>query len=317
MNGLSYTDNELLDPEDKNKFLYNGKEFDEDFGLNWYHYGFRMYDPQIGRFPSLDPKADEFAFVSPYNYAENNPSSGIDLWGLQFFSPLLGLNNPVLLGSTKPMVMLGTSNPLSSIVRVFNRTQWHHLIPKAVKNNPVIRTAIKQGFKFNKKGGENMIPLEQFLKSNGRGTHANHPRWNAEVLTRINRFVEEFPEYSPEQALDFARNLSSELWENIINNQFTKINDLYSVPPIINNDATNVDVPDVDPNGIAPKNSDNNKNQGQQGCPDCERKRNMKAYDTYLNSLGPGGYNDRKSYDNFVREQNQNNFNNSGNSGYH
>jgi RHS repeat-associated protein len=81
MNGLSYP---LIPNEDKNLYLYNGKELDEDFGLNWYHYGFRMYDPQLGRFPSLDPKADEFAYVSPYNYAENSPIDGIDLWGLQY-----------------------------------------------------------------------------------------------------------------------------------------------------------------------------------------------------------------------------------------
>ena len=67
----------------ENKYLYNGKEFVDDFGLNWLEYGFRMYDPAIGRFPSLDPKADEFAFVSPYNYAENEPVGSIDLWGLQ------------------------------------------------------------------------------------------------------------------------------------------------------------------------------------------------------------------------------------------
>ncbi len=83
MNGLSYTDTELVDPEDENKFLYNGKELDEDFGLNLYHYGFRLYDPVLGRFPSLDPIADDFAFVSPYNYAENEPVGSIDLWGLQ------------------------------------------------------------------------------------------------------------------------------------------------------------------------------------------------------------------------------------------
>jgi RHS repeat-associated protein len=68
-----------------NKYLYNGKEIDAEFDLNWYHYGFRMYDPVIGRFPSLDPKADEFAWVSPYNYAENSPIANIDLWGLQMF----------------------------------------------------------------------------------------------------------------------------------------------------------------------------------------------------------------------------------------
>jgi hypothetical protein len=31
----------------------------------------------------LDPKADEFENLSPYNYASNNPVTCIDLWGLQ------------------------------------------------------------------------------------------------------------------------------------------------------------------------------------------------------------------------------------------
>lgn len=66
-----------------NKYKYNGKELDTDFDLSWYHYGFRIYDPQIGRFPSMDPMADKFAHVSPYNYAENEPVGSIDLWGLQ------------------------------------------------------------------------------------------------------------------------------------------------------------------------------------------------------------------------------------------
>jgi len=35
-----------------NPYQFNGKEMlDEDAGLNWYDYGFRNFDPQIGRFP--------------------------------------------------------------------------------------------------------------------------------------------------------------------------------------------------------------------------------------------------------------------------
>ncbi len=37
----------------------------------------------MGRFPSIDPIADQFAHVSPFNYAENEPVGSIDLWGLQ------------------------------------------------------------------------------------------------------------------------------------------------------------------------------------------------------------------------------------------
>ena len=65
------------------KYKYNGKELDEDLGLNLYHYGFRLYGPVLGRFPSIDPKADAFPHVSTYNYAENTPINSIDLWGLQ------------------------------------------------------------------------------------------------------------------------------------------------------------------------------------------------------------------------------------------
>jgi RHS repeat-associated protein len=62
-------------------YRYNGKELDEATGL--YDYGFRWYDPSIGRFTGVDPIADQFAFVSSYNYAENEPVNNRDLWGLQ------------------------------------------------------------------------------------------------------------------------------------------------------------------------------------------------------------------------------------------
>ena len=73
--------------------MYNGKELNSDFGLDWYAYGFRYYDAAIGRFPSVDPIADKFPHVSPYNYAENRVPNGIDLWGLQFLPLPGGIEN--------------------------------------------------------------------------------------------------------------------------------------------------------------------------------------------------------------------------------
>jgi RHS repeat-associated protein len=67
-----------------NPYQYNDKEMlDEDAGLNWYDYGFRNYDPQIGRFPQLDPLTDDFPFLTPYQYASNDPIANIDIDGLE------------------------------------------------------------------------------------------------------------------------------------------------------------------------------------------------------------------------------------------
>ncbi len=80
--GLGYEGPWLMnDVARDNKYQYNSKEWNEDFGLNWYAYGARFYDPAIGRFTGVDPIADKFAWVSPYNYAENEPIANIDLWG--------------------------------------------------------------------------------------------------------------------------------------------------------------------------------------------------------------------------------------------
>ena len=73
----------MPDPSPAQPFLYNGKEYVAEGGLNVYFCGARWYDPAIGRFTGVDPIAADFAHVSGFNYAENMPVSHIDLWGLQ------------------------------------------------------------------------------------------------------------------------------------------------------------------------------------------------------------------------------------------
>jgi RHS repeat-associated protein len=75
MPGLSY----IANGADENKFTYNGKELEDEFGLDWYHYGLRFYDPAVGRWWGVD-KIDEF--VSPYLAMSNNPIIFIDKDGL-------------------------------------------------------------------------------------------------------------------------------------------------------------------------------------------------------------------------------------------
>ncbi len=66
-----------------NKYLYNDKELIDAADLNWYDYGFRNYDPQIGRFTQLDPLTDEYSILTPYQYASNDPITNIDIDGLE------------------------------------------------------------------------------------------------------------------------------------------------------------------------------------------------------------------------------------------
>lgn len=61
-----------------NKYLYNGKEFNDHLGLNLFDYGARMYDPSIGRWHSPDPHAERYTSWSPYTYVYNNPTNAID-----------------------------------------------------------------------------------------------------------------------------------------------------------------------------------------------------------------------------------------------
>jgi len=52
---------------------YNGKEEQNELGLGWIDYDFRNYDASLGRFMNTDPVSPEYAQISPYSYALNNP----------------------------------------------------------------------------------------------------------------------------------------------------------------------------------------------------------------------------------------------------
>jgi len=64
-----------------NKLLYNGKELQDELGLDWYDYGARMYMPEIGRWGAPDALAELGFSLTPYRYCYNSPINYTDPFG--------------------------------------------------------------------------------------------------------------------------------------------------------------------------------------------------------------------------------------------
>jgi RHS repeat-associated core domain len=66
----------------KNPYLYNGKELQAQVmagtHFDWYSYGVRFYDPELGLWHSVDPKMEKRFGESGFGFCGGNPTSRVD-----------------------------------------------------------------------------------------------------------------------------------------------------------------------------------------------------------------------------------------------
>ena len=65
------------------QYKYQGQEWQDELGLNWYSFKFRNYSPDLGRFWSIDPLSEDYVHNSTYAFAENRVVNSRELEGLE------------------------------------------------------------------------------------------------------------------------------------------------------------------------------------------------------------------------------------------
>lgn len=93
--GLKHSPSAVVNAQPNYKYKYNGKELQDELGLNMYDYGWRNYDPAIGRLIKIDRFAEKYHKLTPYGYAGNNPVLINDIQGDSLWISL-GKNEKVL-----------------------------------------------------------------------------------------------------------------------------------------------------------------------------------------------------------------------------
>ena len=109
------------------RYGYNGKENDNEVKgeSNQQDYGFRVYDPRVGRFLSVDPLTQDYPMLTPYQFASNRPIDGVDLDGLEYTraSGDVAEDNMAARDQSAPYITVDRSKFIKPVVSVIGEDQ--------------------------------------------------------------------------------------------------------------------------------------------------------------------------------------------------
>jgi len=134
-------------------FKYNGKELQDELGLNWLDYGARMYMPDIGRWGVIDALTEKYVRFSPYNYAVNNPVNLIDVGGFEPIKPQAGTASGFVafLNNTSTKMGTLTGGNAQNAMRRLGQVEYSSGRPLPATTGPF--NTSKDRYVYTEKGG--------------------------------------------------------------------------------------------------------------------------------------------------------------------
>ena len=145
----------------KYRFGYQKQEVDDELWSGAVSFKYRMEDPRLGRFFSVDPLAKKFTYNSPYAFSENRVIDGIELEGAEVL--LIGFGgggNVVVGGGGEGGIAIGPDGAYGygslGVGVASNVGGAGYLTITYFGSMPSVQDASGVGYSYGSSGGEGM-----------------------------------------------------------------------------------------------------------------------------------------------------------------